>query len=58
MRSRVRNCTSPAPAFGGKDCSSLGDPQESEPCEVQRVCPGQFNTMYAQIYMHLKKNAN
>ncbi|XP_068700145.1 uncharacterized protein [Montipora foliosa] len=39
VRSRVRNCTSPAPAFGGKDCSSLGDPQESEPCEVQRVCP-------------------
>ena len=40
MRSRIRNCTSPAPAFGGKDCSALGDPQESEPCEMQSLCPG------------------
>lgn len=42
VRSRVRNCTNPAPAFGGMDCSALGEPQESEPCKTRQICPGQF----------------
>ena len=40
VRSRVRNCTHPAPAFGGMDCSALGEPQESEPCKTRQICPG------------------
>jgi len=39
VRSRVRNCTNPAPAFGGMDCSALGEPQESEPCKTRQICP-------------------
>ena len=41
VRSRVRNCTNPAPAFGGMDCSAQGEPQESEPCKTRQICPGQ-----------------
>ena len=49
MRSRVRNCTNPAPAFGGNDCSALGEPQESEPCNTRNICPGQYFAFYQSI---------
>ena len=49
MRSRVRNCTNPAPAFGGNDCSALGEPQESEPCNTRNICPGQYFAFYHSI---------
>ena len=39
MKSRYRSCTNPAPAFGGKDCSRLGDPDQVAPCELTK-CPG------------------
>ena len=47
VRSRVRNCTNPAPAFGGMDCSALGEPQESEPCKTRQICPGQCCFYYS-----------
>ena len=37
--SRMRNCTNPAPSFGGKNCSRLGDDTEVKPCQVV-PCPG------------------
>lgn len=49
VRSRVRNCTNPAPAFGGNDCSALGEPQESEPCKTRNICPGQYFAFYQSI---------
>ena len=49
VRSRVRNCTNPAPAFGGNDCSALGEPQESEPCNTRNICPGQYFAFYQSI---------
>ena len=36
---RYRTCTSPPPAFGGKDCSTLGPDEEVEVCKL-RDCPG------------------
>lgn len=41
IRVRTRNCTSPAPLFGGKDCTELGPEQETLPCNPDR-CPGNF----------------
>lgn len=49
VKSRVRNCTNPAPAFGGMDCSALGEPQESEPCKTRKICPGQRFSFYERV---------
>ena len=38
VRSRYRSCTNPPPAFGGKDCSDIGDADQEKPCEIKR-CP-------------------
>ncbi|CAB4026763.1 Hypothetical predicted protein, partial [Paramuricea clavata] len=38
IRTRYRNCTSPSPAFGGKDCADLGVETETLPCSPDR-CP-------------------
>ena len=38
---RRRNCTSPPPAHGGRNCSSLGPSVESVECNTQK-CPGLF----------------
>ena len=34
MRFRKRSCEDPAPLNGGKDCSSLGKPEELEECSA------------------------
>lgn len=47
VRSRIRNCTNPVPEYGGKDCSALGEPQESEPCNTKKICPGR------KFFLHL-----
>lgn len=36
---RSRQCTNPAPEFGGKDCSSLGSSSETVKCKID-PCPG------------------
>ena len=36
---RVRSCTRPRPAFGGRDC--VGNSRETKTCET-RACPGKF----------------
>jgi len=38
VRSRYRSCTNPPPAFGGKDCSYIGDADQEQPCEIKK-CP-------------------
>ena len=38
VRSRYRSCTNPPPAFGGKDCSDIGDADQEKPCEIKK-CP-------------------
>lgn len=42
-KSRVRTCTSPAPAHGGRKCDYLGDAEEKVKCNL-RPCPidGQY----------------
>jgi hemicentin len=39
VSTRFRNCTSPSPAFGGKDCVELGAETETSSCAPDR-CPG------------------
>ena len=39
MLIRRRNCTSPPPAYGGRNCSSLGPSIESVECNIEK-CPG------------------
>lgn len=39
IKTRYRNCSSPEPAFGGKDCAELGVEVEKSPCAPDR-CPG------------------
>jgi len=34
-QSRSRTCTNPAPAFGGNDCSAIGQYTETRPCNSQ-----------------------
>ena len=34
VRWRTRNCTNPAPEYGGKDCKELGGSKESEACNT------------------------
>ena len=34
-QSRIRSCTNPAPAYGGKDCADLGVNKESQKCNNQ-----------------------
>lgn len=38
---RRRNCTSPPPAYGGRNCSGLGSSTESTKCNTEN-CPGWF----------------
>lgn len=38
-RRRTRSCDNPTPAYGGKNCSSLGPSMETMACNTQK-CPG------------------
>ena len=38
-KTRARRCDNPVPAFGGKDCESLGATKESAQCNTHE-CPG------------------
>ena len=38
---RMRNCTSPPPQYGGKDCSSIGPELLTQECNPQK-CPGEY----------------
>ena len=44
---RTRNCTNPAPQYGGKDCSVDGPEIMTQPCNPQK-CPGK------KISSHMK----
>ena len=39
QQTRSRSCTNPTPAYGGDDCSTLGDDKETKTCKLN-VCPG------------------
>ncbi|KAJ7370963.1 hypothetical protein OS493_028576 [Desmophyllum pertusum] len=43
VRNRSRNCTSPSPAFAGKNCSEIGEPWETAEC-VLTPCPGETSS--------------
>ena len=40
VKSRERTCTNPVPENGGKDCSKLGEPEETVECNTQACPPG------------------
>ena len=39
QKTRSRSCTNPAPAYGGDDCTEIGDATESQTCN-DGPCPG------------------
>lgn len=49
---RSRQCTNPAPEFGGKDCSSLGSSSETMKCKSD-PCPGKSSQSQYQNSSHL-----
>lgn len=48
FRTRTRTCTSPVPQYGGRNCSHLGDTQQTQQCFV-KICPvdGNYSTWSA-----------
>ena len=49
MKTRVRACDKPVPAFGGKNCSELGPASETISCNEQK-CPG--NVLICNFLSH------
>ena len=45
---RTRQCSNPAPGFGGKDCSSLGASTETTKCRKD-PCPGKSQQLDRNI---------
>ena len=52
QQNRIRDCSNPAPRFGGADCSALGEPFESKECYLE-VCPPGGNGKCIHLSMHL-----
>ena len=46
---RTRNCTNPAPQYGGKDCSVDGPEIMTQPCNPQK-CPGKKISSHMKLY--------
>ena len=42
IQQRVRTCTYPSPANGGKDCTALGPAVETKDCNSQ-PCPSEYS---------------
>ena len=40
---RTRTCTNPSPQNGGKDCTDLGDKEQTEVCNTLK-CPGKVHS--------------
>ena len=38
VKTLTRTCTNPLPSNGGKDCSLLGPPEKTVPCNEQKCC--------------------
>ena len=48
---RTRTCTNPPPAYGGKDCSTLGASFSTRKCNID-PCPSKINYLFtAEKYM-------
>ena len=52
QQNRIRDCSNPAPRFGGADCSALGEPFESKECYL-KVCPPGGNGKCTHLSMQL-----
>ena len=50
MKTRVRACDKPEPAFGGKNCSKLGSASEIIPCNKQK-CPGIGSFLFYKVLL-------
>lgn len=60
IQQRVRTCTYPSPANGGKDCTSLGPAVETKDCNSQ-PCPSEYSGLYMcseTNYMYMEPNAS
>lgn len=59
IQQRVRTCTYPSPANGGKDCTALGPAVETKDCNSQ-PCPSEYSGLYMcseTNYMYMEHNA-
>ena len=59
IQQRVRTCTYPSPANGGKDCTALGPAVETKDCNSQ-PCPSEYSglDMCSETnYMYMEPNA-
>lgn len=54
IQQRVRTCSYPSPANGGKDCTALGPAVETKDCNSQ-PCPSEYSTLCPETnYMYWK----
>ena len=59
IQQRVRTCTYPSPANGGKDCTVLGPAVETKDCNSQ-PCPSEYSRLdmcSETNYMYMEPNA-
>ena len=57
VQNRTRDCTNPAPAHGGQDCTGHG--MQSQTCNTTVLCPGtySFSYLHLQVYIMIQTHA-